>query len=123
MNKKIIIIIAVIALLALAIPAFAATVNEVNSEQIQKINNLHKQILELRMQMLDEWQNAGEITAEQATSMKNNIQKRMDYLEENPNAVGPMGKGRGFGNGAKGNCCGHGGWGNCYFNQQTSSAQ
>ncbi len=105
MKKKFFIIAATAALLAMAIPAFAAATNGLTSEQAKKINALQQQIIELRMQMVDEYQSAGQITEEQADAMKNNIQNHLDYLENNPDTTTGPGMGRGFGGGGFcGNC-------------------
>lgn len=118
MKKKVVILLTLVALLALAIPTFAETITTPSSEQTTKINNLHKQIIELRMQMVDEMEKVGEINSEQAKFMKDNMQQRMEYLQQNPDAVGPMKNGRGFcdGTGGKGFAKG---WRGCNNNQQT----
>ena len=104
MKKKVFIAAAAAALLAVAIPVFAAAADGLTQEQAKKINALQQQMLELRMQMVDEYQAAGQITKEQAATMKNNIQNRLDYLEKNPDATIGSGMGRGMGRGFCGNC-------------------
>lgn len=108
MKKKIFIIAAVTALLAMAIPAFAAATNGLTQEQATKINALQQQMIELRMQMVDEYQSAGQITEEQAATIKNNIQNHLDYLENNPDTTTGPGMGRGMGRGfGGGGFCGN----------------
>ncbi len=123
MNKKLLTIIAVVAIFALAIPAFAANVAGLNSEQAQKINALHQQMIKLRMQMIDEYQAAGQITEEQAAQMKNNLQNRLKYLEDNPDASFGPGMGRGPGMGFRQHGFGGGFCGNCPYNTQQPAAQ
>ncbi|MBM7855464.1 hypothetical protein JOC37_001861 [Desulfohalotomaculum tongense] len=122
MRKKLIITVAVVAVLALAIPAFAATVNGLNSEQVKKINQLHQEMIKLRMKMVDEYQAAGLIDKSQAQLIKNNMQNRLQYIQQNPGAFGPMGPGYGGrwngGGPGPGRGYGCGGWGNCPYYQQ-----
>jgi len=118
MKKKVVILLTLVALLALAIPTFAETSITPSNEQTTKINNLHKQIIELRMQMVDEMEKAGEVSTDQAKYMKDNMQQRMEYLQQNPNSVAPMKNGRGFCDGMGGKGFGKG-WRGYNNNQQT----
>ncbi|MTI79461.1 MAG: DUF2680 domain-containing protein [Firmicutes bacterium] len=121
MNKKIMITVALIAVFALAIPAFAATVNGLSADKSKKINQLQQQMIELRMQMVDEFKAAGQIDDQRADFMKNNMQLRMDYLQQNPESFGPMGLrgGRGYNGNGRGMGAGTGDWSGCPYYQQT----
>lgn len=96
MKNKAVILLVLVALLALAIPTFAETAGSSGDEQTAKINSLQRQILELRMQMVDEMEKAGYINQERGQLMKNHMQQRIKYLEQNPDAIGPMKNGAGF---------------------------
>lgn len=99
--KKLIVALVVVLALALVVPAaFAA----VTPEKQQEIDNLTKQMFEIRKQLVDKYVEAGEITKEQGEAIK----QRIDYMEKNyKNFGGRPGLGRGFGG------CGMGGFGAC----------
>lgn len=139
MQKKLIIALAALLILALALPALAASagnsgnpaansnnpaVNPLTPEQAKEITAIHKQMLDLRKQMVDKFVEYGRLTPEQGQQIKERINARQQYLEENPGAFGPgscpyfgqrMGRGgkgpRGGAGGGMGPGLGPCGWG------------
>ncbi len=95
MNKKILIGLTVILVLVFAVPAFAEFTGLTDAQKT-KINNIQKQITELRKQQIDEYVKAGQITADQGKVIKENMDKAEKYREEN--GITP-----GFGGGRRGN--------------------
>lgn len=93
MQKKLIVALAAILVLALAIPALAATsnppANPLTPEQASEITAIHKQMLELRKQMVDKFVEYGRLTPEQGQQIKERIDARQQYIEKNPGAFGP----------------------------------
>ncbi|MEW5898856.1 MAG: YckD family protein [Bacillota bacterium] len=97
MQKKLIIALAALLILALAVPALAASadspnnpaVNPLTPEQAKEITAIHKQMLDLRKQMVDKFVEYGRLTPEQGQQIKERINARQQYLEENPGAFGP----------------------------------
>lgn len=157
MQRRFIVVLAALLILALAVPAVAATVgnagnpaanadnpavNPLTPEQAREIAGIHKQMLELRKQMVDKFVEYGRLTPEQGRQIKERINARQQYIEENPGAYLPgnrpyygqymgrggkeprggfgggmgMGAGRGFG-GGMGPGLGPCGWGSANTGQ------
>lgn len=108
MKRKLLIGLTAILVLAFAVPAFA-TFNGFTDAQKKNISNYQKQMVELRKKMVDEYVSAGQITADQAKVIKDNMDKAQKYREDNGIIGGPGMGGRGcggaggFGQGACGN--------------------
>lgn len=96
MKKKILTGLVTVAFAAvLAVPAFAA----ISETQKNEVNDLYGQIAELRKQIVDTYVDAGEITKEQAQTIKENIDQAAEYQEEVGGFAGP---GAGCGGGSAG---------------------
>ncbi len=102
MKKKLLIALTAVLVLAFAVPAFAA----LTDTQKQDILDLHKQILELRKQMVDKYVESGEITSDQGQAIKDRMDQAEQYRQEN-NIL----PGAGFRNG--GGCGGYGAGAGC----------
>jgi len=106
MNKKILAGVLALFILVFAAPAAFAAITDA---QQKEINDLNKQIFELRKQVIDKYAAAGEITKEQADLAKKRIDDMAKYRAENGAAFGPgacggpgfggCGMGGGFGKG------------------------
>jgi competence protein ComGC len=117
MAKKLLIVLAAVLIVALAVPALAATNSAVTpnqaggsanpaltQDQAREITAIHKQITELRKQMVDKYVKYGQLTSEQGQQIKERINSREQYFEQNPGAFG------------QGNCPCFSGAGNGPFN-------
>ncbi len=70
---------------ALAVPAFAG----ISDTQKKEISDLYSKIGELRKEIVQKYVDAGEITKEQGTALKENIDRATEYQEENSGNAGP----------------------------------
>lgn len=114
MKKKLLIVLTVVLVMAFAVPAFAELTGLTDAQKA-KVNNIQKQITELRKQQVDEYLKAGQITTDQAKVIKENMDKADQYRAENGITPG-SGRGRcgngGFGGPGMGGGCGmRGGFG------------
>lgn len=115
MTKKLMIGLSVLLLLVFAVPAFGAITGFTDSQK-QELNDLQKKIVELRKQMVDKYVEAGQLTADQAKTIKDNIDKAEQNREKSGilpgvgigRGFGGCGLGRGAGNGCVGGGCGGG---------------
>lgn len=126
MKKNLLVVLTVVLLFVLGVPAFAA-LTDLTDAQKTKIQGLEKQVTELRKQIVDEYAKAGQLTSDQAQTIKDNMDKAQKYREDNGITGGPgMGRGRGrCGGGVNGGFGGGCGWGtgannNAGANTQTS---
>lgn len=104
MKRRLIIGITMILVLVFAVPAFAA-LSGLTDKQKQEVNNLQKQIIDLRKQMVDKYVEAGQITAEQGKAIKDRVDQAQKYREDNNILPGAgLGKGSCGGGGCRGNC-------------------
>ena len=109
--KKYIIGIVLILMVALAVPA---AYGAVSADKQKEINDLNKQILETRKQVIDKYVESGQITAEQGKLVKDRIDQAEKNLQQNGGQVVPgVGLGRCGGVGPGLGC---GGLGSCYAN-------
>lgn len=118
MTKKIMIGLSVLLVLVFAVPAFGAITGLTDSQK-QDLNDMQKKIVELRKQMVDKYAESGQLTADQAKTIKENIDKAEQNREKSGilpgaglgrggNGFGGCGLGRGAGNGCGGGGCGFG---------------
>jgi len=70
---------------ALAIPAFAG----ISDTQKKEINDLYSKIGELRKDIVQKYVDSGEITKEQGTALKENIDRATEYQEKNGGNITP----------------------------------
>lgn len=106
MSKKVMIALAVIALVAMIVPSAYAAITDA---QKQKVDDLQKQMLELKKEMVETYVDAGEITQEQADVMIERMESMEKYRSENGITPG-FGKGGRRGSGG----CGGAGFGGCF---------
>jgi len=103
MKKKLLIALTAVLVLAFAVPAFAA----LTDTQKQDILDLHKQIVEMRKQLVDKYVESGELTADQGQGIKDRMDQAEQYRQENDILPGA-----GFRNGG-GGCGAYGAGGGC----------
>lgn len=122
MKKKLIIALATLLVLALAVPALAAAVapGTLSQDQAKEITNLHKQMMDIRKQMVDKYVEYGQLTPEQGKQIKANIDSRQQYFEKNPGQFKGMGRMGGCRQGGGGMGPGMGGTG-CYWNNNSAN--
>lgn len=91
-RKKLIAVFATVLVLALAVPALAAVnnppANPLTADQAREIAALHKQMLNIKKQMIDRLVEFGRLTPEQGEQAKQRITERQQYIEQNPEAIG-----------------------------------
>lgn len=102
MAKKLLIVLALVLIVSLGVPALAATNSAVTpsqaggsvnpaltQDQAREVTAIHKQIMELRKQMVNKYVEYGQLTSEQGQQIKERINSREQYFEQNPGAFGP----------------------------------
>ena len=106
MSKKLTILLAVILILAVSVPVAYAAISD---NQQKEINQLAKQMLEIRKQIVDKYVAAGQITPEQGKQIKSQIDQMYKNHSENGGFAGPGMMGGGMM--GRGGCGGMGGGG------------
>lgn len=127
MKKNMLVALTVILIFVLGVPAFAA-LKDLTDAQKTKIQGLERQSIELRKQIIDEYAKAGQLTADEVKTIKENMDKAQKYREENGIVGGPgMGRGRGRcgggGCGVNGGFGGGCGWGAGFNNTNGANTQ
>ena len=124
MKKNLLIVLTVVLIFVLGVPAFAA-LKDLTDAQKTKIQGLERQSIELRKQIIDEYAKAGQLTTDEAKTIKDNMDKAQKYREEKGIIGGPgMGGGRGrCGGGGCGMNGGFGGGCGAGFNNNAANTQ
>ena len=112
MPKKYAILLALVLIVAIGVPAAYASLNDTQQSQV---NQLYKQMLDIRKQIVDKYVDAGQITPDQGNAIKKQIDRMYDYSVKNGGGFGPgmMGGAGGMMGGAgammgSGGCGGYG---------------
>jgi len=85
MKKLFTVIVTTALVAALAVPAFAG----ISDTQKKEISDLYSKIAELRKEIVQKYVDSGEITKEQGTALKDNIDRTAEYQDENGGNIGP----------------------------------